>query len=139
MKKIIVATDGSKGSDKALEWAVESAKLENAEIILVYAAEEFCPMGLNEVDCGTIRCLQDKDAQNIIEVSLNKLKSMGAVGRGIVERGDPAQIVLAVAGRENADKIVAFATGKHGLKRALLGSVTATIIENAHCPVVIVK
>jgi nucleotide-binding universal stress UspA family protein len=139
MKKIIVATDGSSGSDKALEWAVEAARLEPAEIILVYAAEEFCPMGLDEVDCGTIRCLQDKEAHKIIESSLGKLKSLGAVARGIVESGEPAHTVVAVAKRENADKIVAFATEKHGLKRAFLGSVSARIAENAHCPVVIVK
>jgi nucleotide-binding universal stress UspA family protein len=137
MKKILVATDGTPGSEKALEWA--AAAQEPSEILVVYAIEEFCPVALDEVDCNTIRCLMDKEAYNVIEDALRKLQTLGVTGRAIVAKGEPVEAIMNVAKQEKADEIIAFSHGKRGLAKLLQGSVTSKLAEKAPCPVVIVK
>lgn len=137
MKKIIVATDGSPGSEKALEWA--AAAKNSSEVLVVYAMEEFCPVALDEVDCNTVRCLMEKEAHNVIDNSLRKLQDLGVAARAVIAKGEPVAAIVNVAKQEQADEIVAFSTGKRGLARLLQGSVTAKLAEEAPCPVIIVK
>ena len=140
MKKILVTTDGTEESMRALQWAAEKAKNESAEVIVVFAEEDFCPVGLDEVDCNTIVCLLEKEATNIINSSVEKLRSFGVPAvRGVIERGDPVERIVALAQREGVDEIVAYSRGKRGLKRRLMGSFTAKLAEEADCPVVIIK
>lgn len=139
MKKILVATDGAPGADKALEWAARAAQKEPAEIIVLYAMEEFCPVALDEVDCHTIRRLLDKEAHKILAAALAKLQSWGVTGQGCIEKGEPVNTIVAVATREQADEIVVFSSGKSSISKFFHGSVTAKLAEAAACPVVIVK
>lgn len=139
MKKILVATDGTPGSEKALEWAASSAATEPSEVVVVYAMEEFCPVALDEMDCNTIRSLVEKEAHLVVEGSLQKLQSLGIRSRSIITRGEPVAAVIAVAQQEKADAIIAFSHGERGLTRLFHGSVTAKLAEEAPCPVVIVK
>lgn len=137
MKKIIVATDGSPGSEKALEWA--AAAKNSTEVLVVYAMEEFCPVALDEVDCNTVRCLMDKEAHNVIADSLQRLQALGVTARAVIAKGEPVEAIVTVAKQEHADEIVAFSHGKRGLAKLLKGSVTAKLAEEAPCPVIIVK
>lgn len=137
MKKIIVATDGSPGSEKALEWA--AAAKNSTEVLVVYAMEEFCPVALDEVDCNTVRCLMDKEAHNVIADSLQRLQALGVTARAVIAKGEPVEAIVTVAKQEQADEIVAFSHGKRGLAKLLQGSVTAKLAEEAPCPVIIVK
>jgi nucleotide-binding universal stress UspA family protein len=139
VKKILVTTDGTDGSLKALTWAADKARKEAAEVIVVFAEEQFCPVGLDEMDCNTIVCLLDKEAANIIGSSVEKLRALGVPARGVIERGDPVDSIIALAKREGVDEIVAYSHGKRGLKRRLMGSFTAKLAEEADCPVVILK
>lgn len=139
MKKIIVATDGSQDAGKALDRAIETAKAGQAEIIVVNVAEDYCPIGLAEMDCGTIRELVMKESKGIMAAALDKLKAAGVTARGIIETGSPADTVVAIAKREKADEIIAASHGKHGAKKLAMGSVTARIVEWAPCPVTVVK
>jgi nucleotide-binding universal stress UspA family protein len=138
MKKIIVATDGTPGSEKALEWAAGAAK-DASEVLVVYAMEEFCPVALDEVDCNTVRCLMDKEAHNVIADSLQRLQARGVAARAVIAKGEPVEAIVDVAKQEKADEIIAFSHGKRGLAKLLKGSVTAKLAEEAPCPVIIVK
>jgi len=139
MKKILVATDGTPGTEKALEWAAESVKKEAGEVLVVYAMEDLCPVALDEVDCQTFANLMDKEAQNVIAAAVEKLESLGVSGKGVITRGEPVEAIVALAQREQADEIIAYSHGKKGLVKLLQGSVTNKLAENAPCPVVIIK
>jgi nucleotide-binding universal stress UspA family protein len=139
MKKVIVATDGSPDADKAINRAIETAKKEAVEIIVVNVAEEYCPIGLAEMDCGTIRDIVMKESKGIMFAALEKMKAAGITARGIIEEGSPAETIIEIAKKENADEILVASHGKHGAKKFATGSVAARITEWAPCPVTIVK
>ena len=65
VQKIIVADDGSDFAQKAIDKAVELAKKEESEIICVNVMEDYCPIGLTEIDCNVVRELQTKEANTI--------------------------------------------------------------------------
>lgn len=139
MKKIVVTTDGSAASDKAIDRAIEVVKKDGAEVIVVNVAEDYCPMGLAEMDCDTIRELVMKESKAIMSVALEKLKAAGITARGIIEIGSPADTIVEVVKREKADEIIMASHGRHGAKKLVMGSVTARVVEWAPCPVTVVK
>jgi nucleotide-binding universal stress UspA family protein len=139
MKKVIVATDGSPDADKAIDRAIEIAKKEEIELIVVNVAEEYCPIGLAEMDCGTISDIVMKESKGIMSTSLEKIKAAGISARGIIEEGSPAETIIKIAKREKADEIIVASHGKHGAIKFVSGSVSARVVEWAPCPVTIVK
>ncbi len=139
MKKLAVITDGSAESDKAVDRAIEAAKEDGAEIIVVNVAEDYCPIGLEGMDCDTIRELVMKESKGIMSAALEKLKAAGITARGIIEIGSPADTIIEVAKREKADEIIMASHGRHGAKKLVMGSVTARVVEWATCPVTVVK
>lgn len=139
MKRIVVATDGSQEADKALDRAIEAAKTGLAEIIVVNIAEEWCPIGLAEMDCETMSALVMKESEGIMKAALSRTAAAGVAARGIIEKGSPAEAIVEVAKREKADEIIAASHGKHGARKLAMGSVSARLVEWAPCPVTVVK
>lgn len=139
MQKIIVADDGSAFAQKAIDKAVELAKKEESEIICVNVVEEFCPIGLTEIDCDVVRELQTKESNVITATALEKFKKEGVHARVVIETGNPAKIIVEIAKRESADLIIAASHGKHGAKKFAFGSVTARLIEHSTVPVLVMK
>ena len=139
MQKIIVADDGSTFAQKAIDKAIEIAKKEKSEIICVNVIEDFCPIGLTEIDCNVVRELQTKESNTITANAQEKFKKEEVNARVIPEAGSPAEMIIEVAKRENADMIIAASHGKHGVRKFALGSVTARLIEHSPVPVLVMK
>lgn len=139
MQKIIVAYDGSTFAQKAIDKAVELAKKEETEIICVNVIEEYCPIGLTEIDCTIVREMQTKESNAITANALEEFKKAGVNARVIIETGSPAEMIIEVAKREGADMIIAASHGKHGAKKFAFGSATARLIEHSPVPVLVVK
>ncbi|MFZ5906743.1 MAG: universal stress protein [Nitrospirota bacterium] len=139
MQKILVADDGSTFSQAAIEKAIELAKKEESEIICVNVIEDFCPIGLTEIDCNVVREIQTKESKTITAKSREKFAKAGVKARIIIETGSPAEMIIAVAKKEGADMIIAASHGKHGVRKFALGSVTARLIEHAPVPVLVMK
>jgi nucleotide-binding universal stress UspA family protein len=139
VQKIIVADDGSTFAQKAIDKAVELAKKEESEIICVNVIEDFCPIGLTEIDCNIVRELQMKEANTVTAAAVEKFKKADVDARVIIETGSPAEMIIEVAKRESADMIIAASHGKHGAKKFAFGSVTARLIEHSPVPVLVMK
>ena len=139
VQKIIVADDGSGFAKKAIDRAVELAKKEESEIICVNVMEDYCPIGLTEIDCNVVRELQIKEANAITSAATEKFKNAGVHARVIIETGSPSEMIIEVARREGADLIIAASHGKHGAKKFAFGSVTARLIEHSPVPVLVMK
>ncbi|MFH1674969.1 MAG: universal stress protein [Pseudomonadota bacterium] len=139
MKKIIVGADGSEFARRALDKAIEFAKKEDMEVVVVYAIEEFCPIGVTELDCNVVKEIQMKGAKDIIRSALETLKDAGVRGRDVIEVGRPADVIIEAAKKENAEMIVVASHGKHGIKKMALGSVTARVVEYSTVPVLVMK
>jgi nucleotide-binding universal stress UspA family protein len=139
MQKLLVADDGSEVARKALDKAIELAKKEESEIICVNVMEDYCPIGLTEIDCGVVRDLQLKEAKSIASSAIDKFKRAGFEAKMVVETGSPAEMIIEVAKREKVDMIIAASHGRHGAKKLAFGSITARLIEHSPVPVLVVK
>jgi len=139
VQKILVADDGSVFAKKAIDKAIALAKKEETVIIYVNVIEDFCPIGLTEIDCTTVRELQKKESDAITEQAMKFFREEGINVQVVSEIGSPAETIIAIAKREGADMIIAASHGKHGAKKFALGSVTARLIEHSPVPVLVMK
>lgn len=139
MKKILVATDGSSESERAIDKAIELAKDKDVEVVVINVGEDFCPVGLVEVDCEAIKELVLKESKGIMTATSNRLRNAGIKVKEVIEFGSPAETIVEVADREKADEIIIASRGRHGIKKLLMGSVASRVLEWAKCPVIVVK
>lgn len=131
--KIISAVDGSKPSNKALDFAAELARHFNANLALVHVEEDKLVRigGPQVVDClGTVgECILKDAATKVKGLPFDK----------ILEYGSPAEIVIKVAKKANVDVIVVGSRGLSSVRRYMLGSVSDDISLHARNSVLIVR
>jgi len=140
-KKILLPTDGSEYANKAAEHAIWIAKKSNAEIIALTVMETSTLIGLPADDLIIrIKEVLEEEASN----SLDKIKKIvEESGYNIkltlkTDEGSPADSILDMIEKEGIDLVVMGTSGKHGLDRFLLGSVTEKVVRSAKCPVLVV-
>lgn len=139
MKKFLVCVDGSEISERVIQRAVERAKTEGAELVILYVAEDFCPVGLDEVDCNVVRELIKKEANIVINKAVELAQKLGCQAKGEIREGRPADVIIEYAKEANVDEIFIGSHGRHGAAKVLLGSVSSRVVELAPCPVTVVK
>lgn len=140
---LLFPTDLSRDSEAALDAAIRLlARKPEHRILLVHAyhlAPSVVPFtGFGEVVLPTF----SDDAQALAEAAakplVDRLRRRGFDVEAIVQRGEPAEVVLELAARRDVD-VVAIAThARSPLRRFLLGSTTLRVVEYAPCPVLTV-
>ena len=139
VKKIIVAYDGSKGSQKALDWALMlagSSLKSDVTTVTVVKPPEFSPM-ISEIDEFY------SDAEEHYRPLLTKVREYGAE-RGIaikteILRGHPAESITKYAFDQKADLILTGTLGMGGFKSLIIGSVAQKVVTYSKVPVLVVK
>lgn len=139
-KTILVPHDFGTGSEHALTYAVELAKALGSEIVVMHAYE--IPMiGFPD---GALVATPEL-ASRVLEGANTGLKKAvdthvhaGVPLKGVVKQGPTWQTIIETATELGAGMIVMGTHGRHGLPRALLGSVAEKVVRAAHCPVLTV-
>jgi len=129
ISRILVAVDGSKHAQKAIEHTVQMALKYNATVTLLNVAQTIYPYLTSD---GA-----KKIGELIVSAAAKHVKELKVDER--VEIGRPAKIILDIAKNENYDLI---ALGSRGLNPAmsfLLGSVSDIVARYAQCSVLIVR
>jgi universal stress protein A len=139
MRNILVPTDFTECSDKALSYALSFAKLFGAEIHLLHVVESVPVMAQDAMLQSSMLTVALHEES---ETRLRRLQReiMADVHVNVMTcDGLPWQRIVDIAREENIDLIVA-GTGKHnGLARVLLGSTAERIVRHAPCPVLMVR
>lgn len=145
--KILLPTDGSKFAEKAAKHAIWIASQSDAEIIALNVVDTSSLVGLPAEDL-TVRVteiLKEEAHASLdqIENMINDFKKEEGIEKDIKlikesKEGSPANIILKTVDEEGIDLIVMGTSGKHGLDRFLLGSVTEKVVRSAKCPVLAV-
>jgi nucleotide-binding universal stress UspA family protein len=131
--KILVAVDGSKYADKAIDYAVQLIKKYSAKLALLHVEEDKLIRigGPQVVDCvGTIGECILKDAST---------KTKGVTFEKLLEVGSPAETIIKVAKKGSIDLIIVGSRGVSSARRFLLGSVSDDISMHARSSVLIVR
>ncbi len=135
--KILLSTDGSEYSRRALARAMDFAESYGSELDVVSVVEISA-----EIYSVAPQVVEDKIAKT--EQYLAKIQKQ-AESRGITAKwfardsAEPYNIILEIAQKENVGLIVLGSHGRTGLQRFLMGSTAERVIAEAPCPVLVVK
>jgi nucleotide-binding universal stress UspA family protein len=145
--KILLPTDGSKYAEKAAMHAIWLASKSDAEIIALNVVDTSSLVGLPAEDL-TVRVTEILKQEAIksldkIENLIEEFKKEENLTTDIkliteIKDGSPADVILKTVEEEDVDLIVMGTSGKHGIDRFLLGSVTEKVVRSANCPVLAV-
>jgi len=135
-KKIIVASDGSKHSEAAVNEAINYAKSYGGFlniINVVYTNDEVSATAPSLVESMVQKAREHLESLKALAQSENVDADI------FVKEGEPYQGITSLAEELGADTIVIGSRGKTALKTILMGSVTARVIGTAPCPVLVVN
>ncbi|MFW6135054.1 MAG: universal stress protein [Elusimicrobiota bacterium] len=148
--KILVCTDGSESSQKALEEASIIAK--GCNVVQVAIIQVHDPsLGAIFPYYESITAEQMKNFQNmmaeqkkerekILSKASNFLEEKNIKSQPILKEGHPSHTIVNVAKEEGFDMIVIGSRGLGGLKKFFLGSVSNAVVQEAeNCSVLVVK
>ena len=133
---ILVATDGSKFSDAAVDEAIDYARSYGGAlniISVVYTNDEFLA---NAPD--VVEKMVEKARVGLNEAR-EKARKAGVAAEVFVREGEPYQSIVDLAKELKVDTIVMGSHRKSGLKRIFMGSVTSMVIGHAPCGVMVVN
>jgi nucleotide-binding universal stress UspA family protein len=144
-KNILVPTDFSEASDRALVTALEIAARGRARIFLLHVINPMVQM------CVSDYCIDQSIADRVLSegVVFSDAKLRETItrfaGSGTVKvipdlrKGQPHEEILQEAAERKIDLIVISSHGKTGLKKYLLGSVAEKVMKEARCPVLLTR
>lgn len=137
IKKILVPVDGSAGSDRAVAQAIAIASSCGAKISFLYVAN-INQLAINAYLSDAILAAVKKAGQVILDRAENMMPS-DIDYETFSETGSPAVTILDFEKRLGVDLIVMGSRGLGLIKGVLLGSVSQYVVEQATCPVLVVK
>jgi nucleotide-binding universal stress UspA family protein len=141
--RILLATDGSRDARRAADVALDLAAELDSELHVTYVE----PMPERHI--GLARLSTDlppevvasveEDARIKLEEQVGNIEEDGEVTRAHVRVGAPAAEIEALAQELEAGLLVVGSRGLGGIRRALMGSVSDSVVRHAHCPVMVVR
>jgi nucleotide-binding universal stress UspA family protein len=146
-KKILLPTDGSEYANKAAKHAIWLARLNGAELIALNVIETSSLVGLPAEDLivRIKEMLKEEGRKSLEEISniLKESKIEDECQKEVkltisTKEGSPSDVIINTVKEEGIDLIVMGTSGKHGLDRFLLGSVTENVVRSSQCPVLVV-
>ena len=143
-KKILVPTDGSALSDKAVQAALDFAAATGASVVGLSVAQLYPFMLMPEagamVDLSTYEEIQDKSAQQAMD-KFSKAAAAAKVSSEVLStRGiHPYEEIIKAATGRGCDLIWMASHGRKGLDRLLLGSETQRVLSHASIPVLVYR
>lgn len=138
--KILVATDGSGEAHLAARIATKLANSTNSEVQIVYVGRIYLATADDEPLRSQYEELE-QGWQRVLDEQVRKLEGGGAtIARAHLRMGPREdEEIVALAEEIGAGLIVMGSRGLGGIRRALMGSVSDSVVRHAHCPVMIVR
>ena len=145
-RKILVATDGSTLSKKAVRSAIELASAVGAELIALYVVPRY-PVSYFEggvtvstADIARTEKQWAEHGQAVVDAVRDAAVAQGVKAKALVTRSDLiAESILANVKKHKADLVVMASHGRRGLKRILLGSETQQVLTHSTVPVLVLR
>lgn len=142
--KILCPTDFSEPSVEGLRYAIELARLFNAELCLVHVAPFTTPIPLDAtlgapfIGAHNAEALRQESARRLEEFAKQKLPPDLHISTRLGD-GLPAAEIVRLAEAEAANLIVIATNGETGWRHLVFGSVAETVVRTANCPVLTVR
>ncbi len=141
--RVLLATDGSEEAELALRTAVDLANGTGSELHVLAVGREYHP-GYDIPEYGSqlqeaLRRLE-RQARGVLDGQARKIEEAGGkVAEAHLRMGRPDEQIVSVADEVGAGLLVMGSRGLGGLRRALMGSASDSVVRHAHCPVLVVR
>lgn len=142
--KILLASDGSEEAELAFKTAIDLTDNTNSELHVVTVGGVEYRHGYDIPESGDL--LQEtfaaieREAQEILDEQVKKVEeARGTVTEAHLRMGRPAKEIVHLGEEIGVGLIIIGSRGRGGIRRALLGSVSDSVIRHAHCPVLVVR
>jgi nucleotide-binding universal stress UspA family protein len=143
IRRILHPTDFSRASSAAYKRAVDMAKGNRAELLVVHVLTPAVPI----VADGYVSPQVYEDMANAtraygkkhLDALVRKAKQAGAKAKGLLLEGVPHERIAQAARSRKADLVVIGTHGRTGFAKLFLGSVASRVLAVAPCPVLTVR
>lgn len=142
-KKILIPTDGSELSDRALEAGADFAKSLGSSVVIVTVIEpysysnlsEYRPESIDQYDARVKEMAQER-----LEMAKELVEKKGVPCEVLAFKSfSPAEAILDAASEEDCDLIFMASHGRQGLAAVLLGSETQKVLTHSKTPVMVYR
>jgi nucleotide-binding universal stress UspA family protein len=145
-KRILVATDGSTLSRKAVKDAIALGASLGAGLVALTVVPRY-PMSyfeggasISPQEVGRIEKEWADRGQAIVDAVQKSAAAVGVKAKAVVARSDlVASSILAAAKKNKCDLIVMASHGRKGISRILLGSETQQVLTHSGIPVLVLR
>ena len=145
-QRILVATDGSTLSKKAVSNAISMAQLTGAELVALKVIPRYPQsyfeggVALAASEINRIEKQWAEHGQAIVDAVAKSGLSKGVKVKAITAKSDiVSEAVISTAKKYKCDLIVMASHGRRGIKRLLLGSETQQVLTHSHIPVLVLS
>ena len=144
--RILVATDGSKLSKRAVTQAMELAQSCKSELVVLQVVPPY-PISYFEggivLDVEEIKRIEAQWADNgqaVVDAVKKTATAKGITCKAVVSKSDVvSNAIIATAKKHACDLIVMASHGRRGIKRLLLGSETQQVLTHTTTAVLVVR
>ena len=145
-KRILVPTDGSALSQKAVRSAVDLASSVGAEVVAMNVVPRY-PLSYFEgganvspTEVARVEKQWAEQGQAVADAVGKAAEKAGVKAKAITVRSDlVAEAILSAARKNKCDLVVMASHGRKGLKRLLLGSETQHVLTHGQIPVLVLR
>ncbi|WP_294768747.1 universal stress protein [uncultured Rhodoferax sp.] len=145
-QRILVPTDGSALSKKAVTNAIALAQLCHAELVALQVVPRYPQsyfdggIALAADDIKKVEKSWGDAAQAVVDAVKKTATAKGVKAKAVVVRSDlVADAIQSTAKKQQCDLIVMASHGRKGIKRLLLGSETQHVLTHGSTPVLVLK
>jgi len=145
-KRILVATDGTELSDKAVDSAISLAALCGAELVALKVVPHYPQsyfegsLPVNAEDVAQAENKWTSEAEAVVTRVAETAQAKGVKAQGICTKSDlVAEAIIAAAGKQECDLIIMASHGRRGISRLLLGSETQHVLTHSTIPVLVLR
>lgn len=145
-KRILVATDGSTLSKKAVRNAIDLAGAIGADLVALYVVPRY---PVSYFEGGVTISMQDVEqtekqwsdkGQAVVDAVQQTAQAEGIKAKAVVVRSDlVAESIMSAAKKHKCDLVVMASHGRKGIKRVLLGSETQHVLTHSTVPVLVLR
>jgi nucleotide-binding universal stress UspA family protein len=144
IRKILVAVDGSNPSFNASTYAIDLAKRNDAELIVLYIVSPVPYSQFEYANIGRMKEIEgiekEKAQQEVDKVKQKATEKKVTVKTDVlIKYTSVVKEIVEYADKMKIDMIVIGSKGMTGFKKLLLGSVASGVVKYSHCPVLVVK
>jgi nucleotide-binding universal stress UspA family protein len=142
--QILLATDGSDEGKLAAQAATQLSKDTGSEVHVTYVLptpEELIGHHFYSPEIRESLIEQARsEARKFLDGRAEQLKSEGAKVLGThLRTGEPDKEIIRLSEEIDANMIVMGSRGLGAVRRALMGSVSDSVVKHAHCPVLVMR